>query len=340
MTVLENVSLAPMTTFRIGGAARYFTAVTSEDELVGALSYARERKLPVFVLGGGSNILVADEGFPGLVIRVGITGMTHERTGSSVCVSAGAGVAWDGFVSWAVGSGLYGVENLSGIPGTVGATPIQNVGAYGAEVRDVITRVDTLDAETGQPRSFVSFECAFGYRDSFFKSPAGKRYIITRVHFNLSEEGACNTSYHDLSEYFARPGAPAAMPQSVREAVLSIRRGKFPDLARYGTAGSFFRNPVVSESDFRALAERFPELPGHRTGDGRVKIPLAWILDHVLRLRGERAGDVGAHETQPIVIVNYGNATSREIGAFAEDVRARVHAACGIDIEREIVCVP
>ncbi len=337
MTVSENVSLAPLTTFHVGGAARYFAAISSADELTEALSFARERRLPVFVLGGGSNVLVGDDGFPGLVVRVEISGITYGDSAARVRVSAGAGVPWDDLVASTVRRGLYGLENLSGIPGTVGATPVQNVGAYGVEVKSRIARVDTRDAETGLPRAFAPAECVFGYRDSFFKSPAGKRYIITHVHFDLRTDGACDTSYRDLAEFFAHTGAPAPTPVTVREAVLGIRAKKFPDLAVCGTAGSFFKNPVVPRRQFTALERRFPGIPGYATDDGRVKVPLAWILDRVLSLRGARAGNVGAHAAQPMVVVNYGGATARDIDAFACDIETRVRTACGIDIEREVV---
>ncbi len=339
MTISENVPLVPMTSFRIGGAARYFTTVTSEDEVQAALSFARERSLPVFVLGGGSNVLVADEGFPGLVIKVDVLGITRAEDGPRTRVIAGAGVPWDELVETTVRAGLCGFENLSGIPGSVGATPVQNVGAYGVEVGDRILHVDAIDTETGAARSFARDECAFGYRDSFFKSAAGKRYLIVRVHFALGAGGACDTSYRDLAQYFARPGAPAPTPAVVREAVLGIRAEKFPDLATCGTAGSFFKNPVVPEEHFAALAGRFPGLPGYSVSGGRVKVPLAWVLDRALNLKGVRAGDVGAHGAQPIVIVNYGSATARDVDIFARDIEARVRAACGIDIVREVVRV-
>ncbi len=339
MNISEHVPLAPMTTFRIGGTARYFARVSDERELSRVLSFARERNLPLFVLGGGSNVLVADDGFPGLVVRVEIPGVVYGGSAARVRVSCGAGVSWDGLVADTVHRGLHGFENLSGIPGSVGAAPVQNIGAYGVELESLVARIDTVDVETGELRSFVPDECAFGYRDSFFKGSVGKRYVITRVHFNLSTGSTCDTSYRDLAEYFCQPGAPEITPSSVRGAVLRIRAGKFPDLSQVGTAGSFFKNPVLSQADFDVLRERFPGVPGYAVSGGRVKVPLAWILDHILALRGTRTGDVGAHTTQPIVIVNYGRATARDVDAFAEDVRARVRAACGIDVEREVVRV-
>ena len=334
MKVERNISLKKYTTFRIGGPADYFVRVNSISKAKEALRFAREKRVPFFIFGGGSNILASDSGFRGLVIKVELEGVSFKEDGERVLAVVSSGENWDAFVKTCVERGLWGVENLSGIPGTVGGTPVQNVGAYGVEVGNCIEQVDAIDAATLKEVSLSAPACRFGYRDSFFKSPEGKRYVITAVHFRLEKTSQPVLSYRDLAARFAAAKEPTL--SEIREAVLSVRARKFPDLAECGTAGSFFKNPVISSSRFAELRIRFPNIPGFDLGENRVKVPLAWILD-ALSLKGKREGDVGAFGNQPLVLVNYNDASAKEVNAFAEIVASLVQKETGISVEREVL---
>lgn len=333
MDIRENVSLKEYTTFKLGGSARFFVCVKSGEELKEALEFSKHENLQIFVLGGGSNILFSDNGFDGLVIKMEIKGI--EWNESKVIV--GAGENWDEFVEQAVGRGLCGVENLSGIPGTVGASPVQNIGAYGAEVKDTISWVEVLDKKSGEIKKFSNVECKFGYRNSFFKTEEGKNFIITRVAFNLSKNGIPNITYKDLSKYFQNQNNPTLT--EIRNAVIKIRTGKFPDLKLYGTAGSFFKNPIISKEKYTELIIKFPDLPNYPWDNKNVKIPLAWILDNVCKIKGTNFGNVGFYKNQPLVIINLGNATAGEINIVANEIIKKVKEMTGIEIEREVETV-
>jgi UDP-N-acetylmuramate dehydrogenase len=331
----ENVSLADTTTLKVGGEARYFFEALTEEDIVRASAFAAERKLPIFVLGGGSNILFSDAGFPGVVIRIKTQDISYEDHGGAALGRATAGVSWDAFVADAVSRGLWGVENLSGIPGTVGAAPIQNIGAYGAEIKDIVESVRALDMRTGEEKIFSNADCRFEYRDSFFKTEEGRHFIVLEVTFRLSKEPKPNISYKDLKEY----GFSELSPQSIRSAVLEIRSKKFPDLSKVGTAGSFFKNPIISQTHFDTLKKKYPELPFFAAKNG-VKVPLAFILDKVCDLKGFAKGPVGLFQNQPLVLVNTGGATAKEIRDFVAGIKKIVKDKTGIDIEEEVVCMP
>lgn len=341
----EHVELKNFTTFKIGGQARYFFRVKSVEHAREAVLFARENKLPFFVLGGGSNLLVSDKGFSGVVIKNEILGLSFKEGGEDVLVTAGAGENWDSFVSECVKRGLYGLENLSGIPGTVGAAPVQNIGAYGVEAKDSVVSVEALDTNTGAVRNFSNTDCRFVYRDSFFKTAEGKNYIIMSVTFRLKKNGDLNVGYKDLKNYFAKSNIPPTL-RTVRQAVLEVRRGKFPDLLATGTAGSFFKNPIISQAEFDELKKRFPDLPGfpvsgshhsHVFADShRVKVPLAWILDNILHLKGFMNGPVGLHEAQPLVIIHQGGGMAEDVERLARDVASKIKVATGIDVVWEV----
>jgi len=254
-------------------------------------------------------------------------------------VEVGAGENWDSFVKEVVDRGLYGVENLSGIPGTVGATPIQNVGAYGTEVSDVLKWVEVFDQESGKVVRLNSAKCRFEYRDSIFKQPEGRRYIVTRVCFRLSASGSPNLSYRDLAEQFADVREEPALA-AIRDAVLRIRANKFPDLKEVGTAGSFFKNPIIEEEHGKKLREIHPDMLMFPTRSGRhVKVSLAWILDHVCQMRGVRRGNVGTYERQPLVFITYKGATAAEVHAFAKEIADKVFNETGIVVTPEVTHV-
>lgn len=334
MEVCQNVSLKELTTFGIGGAAQYFCEVRSIAELVEASAWAKERNLPLKILAGGSNVLIADEGVSGLVVHNQIAGQEVRTDGDTIFLKVGAGVVFDEVVQEAVQERWWGLENLSCIPGSVGATPIQNVGAYGVEVKDVVASVDVYDTETETTGTFKRDECAFAYRDSRFKRAEGKRYVVTHVTYALSTTPRPVLHYRDLATWSADRPTPTLA--EIRTAVCAIRAGKFPDWHQLGTAGSFFKNPIVSAEAWQKLALKYPELPGHPASNGAVKVPLGWILEHVLNARGVREGNVGTYEGQALVLVNHGGATAHDVGAFADALAKKVFDATGMHIEREV----
>ncbi len=336
MEMQENISMKDFTTFRTGGLARYFFHVQSVEELKEAVLFAREKNLPFFVLGGGSNILVSDEGYAGVVIKMEIGGVMFEEKNDSVNITAGAGENWDAFVAATVERGIVGLENLSLIPGTVGATPVQNVGAYGREVKDIILEVEAFDTETGEIKKILREECRFGYRDSFFKTSEGKKYIITRVVFELTKNGELKTDYKDVQEYFLKNKITDAHVADVRNAIVAIRTAKLPDVREYGTAGSFFKNPILSNEFAYEVAQKYPDIPLYPAGEGAKKISAGWLLDRVCGLKGETAGHVGTYKNQALVIVNHGGATTKEVIAFAELLQNTVKEKTGIILEFEV----
>jgi UDP-N-acetylmuramate dehydrogenase len=358
MEIRENVSLKDFTTFRTGGTARYFCRVRSIEDLKEAILFSQRTVLarseglsfvkPFFVLGGGSNILVSDEGYDGVVIKMEIAGVDFKEKPASaqgyggakedgaVFVTAGAGENWDSFVAETVEHGLIGLENLSLIPGTVGATPVQNVGAYGREVKDTIFEVEAFNAETCEIKKFSSEECLFGYRDSFFKTPEGKKYIITHVTFALHKSGALKTDYKDVREYFLKHAITDANVADVRNAIVAIRTAKLPDIREYGTAGSFFKNPIVSNALADEVSKKYPDIPLYPDGTDTKKISAGWLLDRVCGLKGAEAGSVGTYKNQALVIVNHGGATTKEVIAFAESLRNQVKEKTGIVLEFEV----
>jgi UDP-N-acetylmuramate dehydrogenase len=331
---MREEPLAAHTTFQIGGPAEFFAVARTVAELRDRIRDADTHAYPVTFLGGGSNVLVSDEGIRGAVIKIAIDGITEAAEGDAVRVTAGAGVTFDELVAYTVERGYWGLENLSAIPGTVGATPVQNVGAYGVEVADVIEFVTVLDTTSLEARTLTNNVCAFGYRDSAFKRGDLGQLVVTEVTFLLSTTPVRKLSYRDLATRFEGSAEPSQA--AIREAVTSIRAKKFPNWHKVGTAGSFFKNPIITETAYQTLRVKYPELPSFPAGEGMVKIPLGWILDKVIGVRGLREGNVGAYEGQALVLVNYGDANAREVAAFAETIAARVHEATGITIEWEV----
>ncbi len=337
MKFTEHVSLAPYNTFKIGGEARVFVEVTTAKELSEAISYAREQNLEVLILGGGSNILISDAGFDGLVIRIQIKGIhIDEVTDDEVMVTSGAGENWDDLVSLCVSRGLYGLENLSAIPGTVGAAPVQNIGAYGVEIKDTLHSVQAFNTEIGQMVTFSNSECLFAYRDSIFKRSEGKKYVVTSVTFKLTKKGTLALSYKDIDVYFKAHLDIVPTLSVVRTAVIAIRAAKLPNLAEYGTAGSFFKNPIVPREQFQHLQKKYPLVPSYVVSDELVKIPLGWILDNVCNFKGLRRGSVGVYKNQALVLVNFGGGTATEIKALAQEIIDKVRELTGIVVEPEV----
>ncbi len=381
MLLEENKLLAPFTTFGIGGPARWFAEAASEDELVEAAAWARERGVALFVLGGGSNLLVSDGGFDGLVLRVGLRGVTagqvvdedislgrfpEEHTaGDKASVDSGgmdvrakaltyqvlAGEDWDGFVERAVQDNCAGVECLAGIPGTVGGTPVQNVGAYGQEVASAIERVRALDLKEQAFVEFSAAECGFGYRHSRFNSNDRGRYIVTRVDYRLTPGGEPTLRYADLQRAIlesAQEGKPPSLAD-VAAVVRRVRQSKGMLLVEGDSdccsAGSFFKNPVVTEEQMRQIAEcsgkeppRFPA-GGGPENVGRVKVPAAWLIEQAGFRKGYTLGAAAISSRHTLALVNLGGATSEEILALATEINNAVETRFGIRLELEPVMV-
>lgn len=338
MTVQENIPLAPLTTMNVGGPARYFVKVKSEDEARAALKFARGENLPVFILGGGSNIVVSDSGFPGLVIKNEINGFTVQNHNGKARLIVGAGEDWDGTVGRTVEAGLAGLENLSGIPGTVGAAPVQNIGAYGASADKVISEVRGIDTKTLEQKVLSGERCEFSYRDSIFKREPGKIFI-TGVVFELVPGGAPNVaSYPDVQKYFADWEQPPTLKE-IRRAIIEIRSRKgmvmLPEYDSFQSVGSFFKNPIVGRVEFEKIKTSCPSPWFWETPDGRVKISAACLIEQSGFRKGYREGRVGISPKHPLAIINLGGAKAMEIAAFAGKIWDAVEARFGICLERE-----
>jgi UDP-N-acetylmuramate dehydrogenase len=349
--IQENVPLAPLTTLRIGGPARFFAEAQSEDETLAALSFAEQHGLPLFILGGGSNALIADEGFPGLVIRVANKGMTWREEGDRVIAAVCAGEDWDEFVSQCVERDLAGVECLSGIPGAVGGSPIQNIGAYGQEARETIISVRVFDRLAREFTELSNEQCRFSYRASLFNTTARDRYVVTEVAFALKPQGEPAIRYPDLKHFFSNISTSPSLALT-REAVRAIRARKAmliaPDDPDCRSAGSFFKNPVITTSAFVRIEEIARErnligadqgVPNFPAGDGEIKVPAAWLIERAGFHKGYDGGAVGISSKHTLAIVNRGGATAREVIALMNEIQERVAEKFGVALTPEPVFV-
>jgi UDP-N-acetylmuramate dehydrogenase len=353
MTIQENVPLAPLTTLQVGGSARYFVELRREDDVREAAQFAKARELPLFVLGGGSNLVVADSGWPGLILRIAIGGITAQTTdapGNAVLFTVGAGVNWDDFVAHAVVQNCAGVECLSGIPGSVGGTPVQNVGAYGQEVADTIESVRALDLKEDRIVVLPKPACGFRYRTSIFNTTERGRYIILRVNYRLKRGGAPSLKYADLQKHFAERLAAKKTPPSLaetREAVREIRRSKgmllVPGDEDCRSAGSFFKNPVLSETQFKDLAERAEskglEIPSYPALDAQRKISAAWLVEHSGFSKGYAVGAAGISQKHALALINRGDAKATDILQLKDKIQRAVQETWAILLEPEPVFV-
>ena len=342
----EHVSLRPYNTFGLEASARYFARFGTPDELRQLLALPLVQAGPRLVLGGGSNLLLTQD-FAGVVLKNEIKGLeiTEEDPATySALLRAGAGESWHALVEYALDQELSGLENLSLIPGTVGAAPLQNIGAYGVELQDAFERLEALEIATGQLRVFGKEECGFGYRESVFKRELRGRYIVTAVVLRLHRAAAqrpANVSYGAIRETLTDLGLGAEQeptPRDVSRAVVSIRRSKLPDPAEIGNAGSFFKNPEVSQAKFDDLKSRHPSLPGYPVPGG-VKVPAGWLIEQAgykgLR-RGAGPGTHGVHAQQALVLVNHGGATGAELRALADDIIRAVREQFGVELHPEV----
>jgi UDP-N-acetylmuramate dehydrogenase len=345
MQFLEEVPLAPYTTFQIGGPARWFAEALSEDDIAAGIAFAAERKLPLFILGGGSNLLVSDSGFSGLVLHIALRGIAStEESGRSI-ISAAAGEDWDGLVAYAVAAGLAGVECLSGIPGTVGGTPVQNVGAYGQEVSQTIVTVRAFDRKSLQFIDLAASDCGFSYRRSIFNSSQRDRYVVSRVHYALRKDAPANFVYADVARYFAARNVTAPTLVEVREAVRSIRAQKGMLLmtgdADCHSAGSFFKNPVVPASVVDSLAQDLgvdkQSIPAYPALQGEVKLSAAWLIERAGFAKGYALGNAGISSRHTLALINRGGASASEVTALRDQVIAAVASRFAVRLEPEPV---
>jgi len=342
MQIQQQVPLAPLTTFKVGGPARYFVEARNEEDVCAAVAEARSRGWPMFVLGGGSNLVISDAGWPGLVLKIALTGVSERRDGARVLFEAAAGEDWDVFVAHAVARDCAGIECLSGIPGTVGGTPVQNVGAYGQEVSETITRVRVLDAASGEIRELENADSGFAYRTSIFNARERGRYIVLRVTFALVPGGAARVEYADLKRHFAGRSSPPTLAET-REAVRSIRLSKamliVPGDDDCRSAGSFFKNPLLSPEAFQQLQARAGQVPSFMVQSGMVKVAAAWLVEHAGFPRGLARGPVGISRKHALAIVNRGGATAADIIALKSEIQHRVLDQFGVHLQPEPVFV-
>ncbi|AZF32633.1 UDP-N-acetylenolpyruvoylglucosamine reductase [Pseudomonas sp. R4-35-07] len=333
LQVLAQVSLKPFNSFGIDVRAQLFAEARSDADVREALAYAEAHSVPLLVIGGGSNLLLTQD-VPALVLRMATQGIRvlHDD-GVQVVVEAEAGEAWHPFVLWTLEQGFCGLENLSLIPGTVGAAPMQNIGAYGVEVKDVFAGLTALDRQTGELRDFSLQECRFAYRDSLFKHEVG-RWLILRVRFALSRASHLKLDYGPVQQRLAGQGITNATPADVSRAICSIRREKLPDPAQLGNAGSFFKNPLVPQALATELKSQYPDLVAYPQADGQTKLAAGWLIDKA-GWKGFREGDAGVHALQALVLVNYGSATGREIANLALRIQQDIVERFGVELEME-----
>ena len=335
MDIIENYSLKLYNTFGIEAKAKYFVDVSTINDLRKVLVFRRQKDLPILFIGGGSNMLFVDN-FPGIVLKLNLKGIEILKEDNDyVYVKSQGSENWHHFVEWTLEHDFGGLENLSLIPGNVGTAPMQNIGAYGVEVKDYIVEVQTLELETGNERIFTNEECHFGYRESIFKNELRGQYVLVAVTFKLTKQnhqlhvdyGAIKTELD--SEQIINPTI-----QDISRAVIKIRESKLPDPSQIGNSGSFFKNPVISNDEFAEIEKKHPQIAHYKTDSG-IKLAAGWLIEQA-GWKGKRFGDAGVHDKQALVLVNYGNATGKEIYDLSEQIIEDVKAKYGVTLEREV----
>jgi UDP-N-acetylmuramate dehydrogenase len=346
ISVRENIRLAAYTTIKIGGEARFFVQAETERQVVEAFNFAEKNEFDIFILGGGSNVLIADEGFDGLVLQIALKGISDFReSDGNVFVTAQAGEDWDGFVRFCVENNLSGLECLSGIPGFVGGTPVQNVGAYGQEVSETITNVRVFDRKSREILELTNADCRFAYRTSIFNTTERNRFIVLAVTYSLKKNGEPNIVYKDLLQVFEEK-KPSL--KETREAVLAIRRAKSMVIEEHDpnakSVGSFFKNPMVSRVTFDEIAETAQSLglentPFFTVDENTVKIPAAWLIEKSGFEKGYIKGGAGLSTRHTLALINRGNATAKEILALKDEIQTEVKRKFGVNLEPEPIFV-
>lgn len=334
LTIKQDFDLSSFNTMGVSAKASFFVEVCTIGELREAIQFADEKRLKILVLGGGSNTIFIKD-FTGLVLHISLLGKKFSSVEDGILVKVAAGENWHDFVLKCVEMGIGGIENLSLIPGSVGAAPIQNIGAYGVELEDVFESLEAFMLDSKEIRTFSKSDCKFGYRDSIFKKELKGKAIITSVTFKLFRNGEVNTSYKALSDLLESKGLSKPTIKDVSDAVIEIRQSKLPDPKEIGNTGSFFKNPVISVQQFDLLKSEFPELPSYPVTERLVKIPAGWLIDKA-GWKGKRIGDAGVHSKQALVLVNHGKATGEEIWNLAEEIRLSIKEKFNIILTPEV----
>ena len=334
MQVLHNISLKQYNTFGIDVKARYFAELYSDNDIAAFFGSLQREMMPVLILGGGSNVLFTKDfqGSVACILSKGIVKLMEDE--HHVYLKIAAGEVWDDVVKYAVEHGLGGIENLSLIPGNAGAGPVQNIGAYGVELKDVLYSVEVADVIARHYRAFRPAECELAYRTSIFKKQGKDRFVITSLCLKLDKQPVLKLDYGDIRKELDQAGIKQPTLSAVRDIIIKIRSGKLPDPAVLGNAGSFFMNPFITADEHARLIKDFPSMPSFSSGE-LLKVPAAWLIGQC-GFKGRRIGDAGVHEQQPLVLVNYGNASGREILALADDIISSVKQKFGIDLEKEV----
>lgn len=334
MVVQRNVSLKPYNTFSINENAGFFAVIESLDDLDEIYMSGRFRSQKKLILGGGSNILFT-RGFTGVVAKNEIKGIDLiNEDEEHVVVAVGAGENWHQFVLWCVEREYGGVENLSLIPGTVGAAPMQNIGAYGVELKDVFHSLEAYEKKSGKTITFFKEDCTFGYRYSIFKGELKDQFVITKVNFKLNKHPEFNTSYGDIEATLSKMDREPSL-SSISQAVINIRQSKLPDPVDIGNAGSFFKNPIIEKLHFDALEAQFPGIKSYPIDESNVKVPAGWLIENA-GWKGYRDGDFGVHDKQALVLVNYGHGRGKDILKLSKSIQQTIQGKFGIELEREV----
>lgn len=335
INIQENISLKPFNTFGIDVKAKYFTPITSEEDIQEFCKEHMPSYNKFILLGGGSNILFIKD-FEGIVIKLENRGIEIINEDiDNVTIKAASGVSWDELVEYCVKKNWGGIENLSNIPGSVGAAPIQNIGAYGVELKDVFVKLEAVEISSGMTRTFSKEECRFGYRDSIFKNELKGKYIIKSISLKLEKFPILKTEYGTIKEELKRMKCQCPDIKSIREAIINIRSSKLPDPEIIGNAGSFFKNPVIGNIKFERLKQKYPGIPCYKADEGNIKIPAAWLIDHC-GWKGQKLGNAGVHKDHALVLVNHGDATGQEILSLAEAIQGSVYNQFGIMLTPEV----
>ncbi|PWS27119.1 UDP-N-acetylenolpyruvoylglucosamine reductase [Pedobacter yonginense] len=334
LQIQENISLKPYNSFGIDVNAKFFVEIFNEVDLKSLFDTDVVEHQKLLIVGGGSNILFTED-YDGLVIKMSIKGLESQIDGNKVLVKAGAGEVWNDFVNYCVVNGFAGVENLSLIPGTVGASPIQNIGAYGVELKDVFESCTAFEIKTGNIRNFTFVDCHFGYRESIFKGAFKGQYIITSVTFKLTTEANINTSYGAIEAELEKRGIAKPNIGDVSAAVSHIRVSKLPDPSTIGNAGSFFKNPVIEKHEFADVVAKHPDVVHYPTADGKIKLAAGWLIEQC-GWKGKVVGETGTWKNQALVLVNHGKATGTEVFKFSAQIIDSVKSTFGVTLEREV----
>lgn len=338
LTVHNNISLLPYNTFGMNVSAKQLSIITSLEDLNKVIFYNEQQALPYFILGGGSNLLLQED-VNALILKNEIKGIEIiQDTDEYVEISVGGGEVWHDFVMYCVQNNYCGIENMALIPGTVGAAPIQNIGAYGAEVKDVIKSVHTYDLANGTTKIFNYSACQFGYRDSIFKRQYKNKLFIYKVTFQLNKQPTFKTEYGDIAKTLSDLSLPVSI-QNIATAVIKIRQSKLPDPKVIGNSGSFFKNPEIPKTDYIRLKEKFIDIPGYTISDDIVKVPAGWLIEKA-GWKGYRQDNYGVHPKQALVLVNYGGASGADIYNLSSTIIADIKDKFGITLEREVQVYP